>query len=365
MQREMEAILGLQPAWVARTPSEQMARRGLYIRGDVADFVKTYRAAIASRLVCGPDDVEVEGKNSTGYYSRVPWVRFANRLRSPNPRDGWYAVYLFAEDGSEVSLSLNQGTQVWDGTGMRSRPEASIRARSDWARGWLGGEISTRPRLDPVISLGNGDKGRAYEAGNVVAYRYPRGAVPDDAALADDLLDMAELLQVVYRAETQMAAPGDPAPEVLEAERVSQELAGRHVARRSGFRANAQQREAIELRAMRLAIAYFVEAGAVVKDVSANHPFDLEVTLEDGTVLSVEVKGTAADGCEVLLTRGEVEHHRRAFPANALAIVSSISLQGLPDAPAAVGGNLRVLHPWAVDDGELAALSYRYAVPSP
>jgi hypothetical protein len=360
MQSEIEAVLELQPLWVARAPSDEMSLRGLYVRGDVADFVKAYRGAIAGRLLCEPDDVEIEGKDSTGYFSRVPWVRIANRLLSPSPRDGWYATYLFAEDGSEASLSLNQGTQVWDGIGMRSRPEASIRARSNWARDRLTNEIAARPRLDAAISLGSGDKARAYEAGNVVAYRYPRGAVPADAALASDLLDMTELLQVVYRAEAQTPAPGDPAPEVLDAECAAQEIAGRSVPSRAGFRPNAKQRKAIELRAMNLASAHFAEAGGAVKDVSANHPYDLEVTLSSGDVLSVEVKGTAVDGDEILLTRGEVEHHRVAYPANALVIASGITLEGPPDAPEATGGTLRVLRPWAVDSGELAPLSYRY-----
>lgn len=76
-----------------------------------------------------------------------------------------------------------------------------------------------------------------------------------------------------------------------------------------------------------------------MKDVSATRPFDLEVRL-GADVLSIEVKGTTSDGSEVLLTRGEVEHHRKVHPANALAVVAGIRLQGPPDAPEAVGGDL-------------------------
>jgi hypothetical protein len=59
--------------------------------------------------------------------------------------------------------------------------------------------------------------------------------VPNDAALEADLLDMAELLRLVYRAEARSPVPGDPAPEVVEAERAAQELAGRRVPGRTGF----------------------------------------------------------------------------------------------------------------------------------
>jgi len=356
-------VLDLQPAWVAAAPSDEMQLRGLFIRDDIADFVRGNVDEIAAQLLCAPEDVEVEGKDSTGSYSRVPWVRFANRHLSPNPRTGWYAVYLFAEDGSEVCLSLNQGTQVWDGVGMRSQPEGQIRRRSEWARRALADARAARPNLAETISLGSGDKSRAYEAGNVVAYRYPRDTVPDDAALADDLIDTAELLQLIYRAEALQPVPGDPAPEVVEAERVAQELAGRRVPPRTGFRTNSKQRKAIELRAMALATQYFVGKDAAVKDVSANHPFDLKVDL-DGRQLSVEVKGTAGDGAEVLLTRGEVQHHASAHPDNALAIVSGIKLEGPADAPEATGGVLRIIEPWAVEAEALTPLSYRYTVPS-
>ena len=90
---------------------------------------------------------------------------------------------------------------------------------------------------------------------------------------------------------------------------------------------------------MALATQHFVALGASVKDVSATKPFlDLEVHLEAAR-FTVEVKGTAGDGSEVLLTRGEVKHHVAAFPNNALAVVRGIRLQGPADAPEAVERN--------------------------
>src|SRR5687768_7037628 len=115
MQAEIESVLELQQSWVARAPSDDMQLRGLIVRNDIPGFVRERINDIAARLLCQPQEVEVEGKDSTGYFSRVPWVRVANRTRSPDPRTGWYLVYLFAEDGSEAALSLIQGTQVWDG----------------------------------------------------------------------------------------------------------------------------------------------------------------------------------------------------------------------------------------------------------
>ena len=125
MRDELQSVLDLQPQWIATGSDEEvedMQLRGLYVRGDIPSFVNEYRDEIAARLLIESEEVEVEGKNSTGYYSRVPWVRIANRLLSPNPRTGWYVVYLFAEDGTEASLSLNQGTQEWDGVGSSVTP---------------------------------------------------------------------------------------------------------------------------------------------------------------------------------------------------------------------------------------------------
>jgi hypothetical protein len=132
---------------------------------------------------------------------------------------------------------------------------------------------------------------------------------------------------------------------------------------RTGFRANWKQRRAIELRAMAVATERYVRLGAKkVKDTSASNPFDLQVELAERT-LSVEVKETVGHGDEILLTRGEVEHHRKAPPDNALVVVSRIRLEAPSDAPTAHGGVINVIEPWALRENGLTPLSYRYAIP--
>ena len=362
MQSEIRAVLDLQADWTPRSSDplgESMQLRGVYVGNDIPGLIEVQRDEIAAQLLIEPQDVEIEGSNATGSFARVPWVRVANREKSENARTGWYAVYLFAEDGSEAALSLNQGTQIWDGVGMRSQPLASINKQSTWARDALADLLPSRPRLDPTIELGSHDKATAYEAGNVVAYRYPRDAVPDDATLTADLLDMATLLLAVHRAEASAPAPGELAPEIAEAERAVQALAGNPAPPRRGFRMNVKQRKAIELRAMAVAMDYFSGPDVTIRDVSAKQPYDVEVT-RDGVRICVEVKGTAGDGEEVLLTRGEVTHQRNAYPNNALAVVSGIRLEGPPDAPNAVGGSIQVMTPWSIGDDALTPMSYRY-----
>jgi hypothetical protein len=159
MRAEIESVLELQPSWVARGPSDEMQLRGLIVRNDIPEFLRERIEEIARRLLCEPQEVEVEGKDSTGYFSRVPWIRVANRTLSPDPRTGWYLVYLFAENGNEAALSLIQGTQVWDGASIRSQPKAVIDSRTAWARRVLREAIADRARLVETIQLGVGDKG--------------------------------------------------------------------------------------------------------------------------------------------------------------------------------------------------------------
>jgi hypothetical protein len=198
----------------------------------------------------------------------------------------------------------------------------------------------------------------------VVGYTYTRGGVPSDAALFADLLDIARLLGLIYAAEARSPVPGDPDPELVEAERITEAATGKRKISRTGFRMNQKQRKAIELRAMKLAIEYFKSKGALVRDVSSNRSYDLDV-LEDGVHFAVEVKGTVSDGLEILVTHSEVVHQRQAFPNNALALVSGIQLEGSPDAPIAVGGELQVIQPWPIDDVALTPISYRCAVHHP
>jgi hypothetical protein len=363
MQAELQAVLDLQPHWVASGPSDAMQTRGRLVRSDIAGFVRQHVDDIALRLDCALSAVHIVGKDATGSYARVPWVRFANLAFSETPMQGWYGVYLFAEDGSAVYLALIQGTQTSDGIRRRSRPEREIRRESDWARAVLAEAIAKRPRLITSISLGTGDTSRAYDAGTAVAYRYVTREIPDSDALVADLLDIAELLRLLHEAEARGPVPGRQAPEILEAEHTVQELAGRSAHRHAGFRPNAKERKAIERRAMALATKHFTELGARVTDVSARKPYDLEVEL-DGAILSVEVIGTCGDGDEVLLTRGEVDHHRKAHPSNALVVVSGIHLEGPPGARAATGGRLHVIRPWRVSEQDLSPMAYRYAVPT-
>ena len=107
-------------------------------------------------------------------------MRLFSASRSPSAQEGWYVVYLFAGKGSAVYLSLNQGTTTWTKGDFQTRPHSELRAQATYARGLVAQRIAQRPDLQSAIDLeAPGNRlPEGYEAEDVVAFRYDRGAVP-------------------------------------------------------------------------------------------------------------------------------------------------------------------------------------------
>lgn len=357
-QEDLERVLDLQPSWATgKTPA--MEERGSLIRHRIPSHLAVVMGRLAEALGVDEEQVQIQGKDGAGTRARVPWVRVADRENSPNAREGWYVVYLWAEDGQAVWLSLNRGTQVWDGVGMRPRPLPLIKARADWARQQVGRAVAEEPRLSPEIVLGRSVTSRAYEVGNVLALKYEAGRVPSDDALERDVLAMVRLLRLVNEAEVRTPPPGDPEPAVRDAEREIEVVAGRR-SRPPGM--TARERRAIELSAMALVKEHYEALGWEIDDVSMSESFDFLAKRGEVT-LHVEVKGTTGRGDEVVLTRNEVALHKSKYPDNALAVVSGIVLTGSDGSRKASGGRLVVWSPWLVDDDRLSPLAFAYRVP--
>lgn len=142
-----------------------------------------------------PTDYRVEGSIGFGNIADVPWVT----LMPPNtsPQNGHYAVFLFAADGENAYLSLNQGTQRVERTVIRKRAlDLRTVARPD------------DPRLLDAIDLGSSNTlPRKYEAGNAFALRYERGAVPDESTLADDVALMTTAIHTARDAGIDLTKP--------------------------------------------------------------------------------------------------------------------------------------------------------------
>lgn len=158
------------------------------------------------------------------------------------------------------------------------------------------------------------------------------------------------------------AAGGWPqeAPEVEDVRAVIKDLG-----RSQGFQSSPEVRRVVELHAMERARAHLEALGWRVEDVSARKSYDLHCTRLDEEDLRVEVKGATGDGSAVLLTPNEVEHARVYHPQVALVVVSDIDVTGTGSPnPVAHAGTLRVWNPWALGEGHLTAMGYRYKPPT-
>ncbi|MGV8885442.1 MAG: MrcB family domain-containing protein [Microbacteriaceae bacterium] len=363
MQSELEEILSYQLYWSSEN-TEEMQLRGSLVRDKLPSWMQSLARDLMVRLPEHFQDLRSSGKDATGRKSEIPWARTFSVARSPRATGGWYLVYLFDALGSTVYLSLNQGTTKWTGSEFRPRPASETMRRSDWARDKLSGDSAPRADLVTAISLNarRSDLGPAYESGNVFALAYSVGAIPDDETLASDFIYMLGKLVEVYELdENDLAVPGDPAAEVIDALLLAEEASGsrRPRARR---KMTAEERKAIEQCAVALATKSLESQGYRVRDVGATQSYDLDAN-RGSDRLYVEVKGTTSPGIEVVLTRNEVALHLEKHPMNMLAVVSGIHLDNSGLIPVARGGDLRLISPWLIEEASLAPLSYAYTIP--
>jgi Protein NO VEIN, C-terminal len=105
---------------------------------------------------------------------------------------------------------------------------------------------------------------------------------------------------------------------------------------------------------MRLALEHYSRVWPAVQDVSATEPFDL-LCLGGGRQRRVKVKGTAASGDCVLLTRNEVRHARAYRGQVALFLVSHVEIDS---SGTARGGRILQFEPWDIDLNRLEAIAY-------
>lgn len=358
MREAFGEVLSLQSEY---TPSNSpaMQRRGVLIRHEIANELRGLLPALTE--ASGIADLRVEGRDATGLKTEVPWTRVYSASKSPSATEGWYLVYLFSAGGDRVYLSLNQGTQSWDGREYRARPRQQLVDRVDWARAKLAasqdypGTWSTGIVLDARRALGRG-----YETGNVIGAEYTADALPSDEQIEEDILRAAVWLSTIYeRSEDSLDIPGERAPEVVDAEMAIAINAGRSSRRGQGLRLSTPEKKAVEQRAVDVVTEHLRALGFTVKDVGLKESYDLDARSPEQH-LKVEVKGTTSAGQEILLTANEVALHVESYPDNALGIVHSVKLNRLVDPPIASGGTLVFESPWSIVETNLVAMSYRY-----
>ncbi len=334
-----------------------MGERGQLIRNVMPTWLRDRESVLRSAM--GVDDFFAEGRDGTGLKTRVPWVRVGSRAQSPRATEGFYVVYLFDALGDTVYLSLNQGTTDFINGEFTPKSPGVIEARVEWARETLADWLP-RVGAHAEVDLNDPRLGAGYEKGNVLARAYALDKVPDDDTLFADLRVFSEGLGRLYKAREKRPIPSEQ-PEVVEAEESAAEIGGHPRSKsRAGFRTNAAEIKLIENHAVALARAYYESDGWTVKELGK--PFDLKAR-KQGRSLDIEVKGTTSDGAGVPLTAGEVRHHDKVYPDNALVVVRGISLDRSVSPPAVSKGVLYELRAWRINVDDLSVISYSYDVP--
>jgi Domain of unknown function (DUF3883) len=126
-----------------------------------------------------------------------------------------------------------------------------------------------------------------------------------------------------------------------------------------GFARTAQERKAIEDRAMVAATKYFEDNHFEVEDVHLEESYDLRCTKGDAEI-HVEVKGTTTDGGTIVLTNKEVKHASDDQHSCVMFVLHSIRL----NRKKALGGRQFVIDPWRPKKEHLTPVSFTYRFPT-
>lgn len=338
-----------------------MQERGKLIRASLTQELRNRLPEISRAFDPLFDDLAVEGSDGIGRKTEAPWVRLHSKAMSPTPREGFYIVLHFAADGSACFITVGCGSTVWSGGDLRPISDSQLNAKTSWARSVVQQQWKTLAPFTDVIVLGaRAPLPKVFEKATAIARKVPFESV-DDHDLDSLLFAAAERLSAIYLAQLDLrdVSPGDQ--DALELVAIVNPL--RHRTRAQGTGLTAPERKAVEQRAMYLATQYLQAEGFVCTDKAAAESFDILAT-RGGQTLKIEVKGTTSDLCDsVLMTRNEVELHRREKGTTGLLIASGIQLDRSGSMPLASGGVVEAMLCWDIDQWILESIAFQVRRP--
>jgi 5-methylcytosine-specific restriction protein A len=144
------------------------------------------------------DMVEAAGYNTNDFhikasgepnrsFPKIPWVAVFKKTISKSATQGYYIVFLFAEDMSSVSVSLNQGYTAFETRYVH--PKLAYPKLTDCARAALAVLAPLPDGFDtgPIDLRTDGTLGKGYEAGSILSKTYRAGATPSVAQVQADV----------------------------------------------------------------------------------------------------------------------------------------------------------------------------------
>ena len=323
MRDLIRRICELQPSYSAdNTPA--MQERGALVRDTLRTAIQGLQPALSASLQTFGADFDVDASDGIGRKTELPWVRFYSRSMSPKPTEGFYCVTHFSTDGSAVHVTVGCGSSRFHNGSSVPLPDSELDAQTSWARRVVIEEFGTVAPFDDQPDFGaRRPLPISFQRATAISKRISFGDIPF-ADFNGLYVLAAERLRSIYAAQVAGRDLSDADLSELE---IAATLKPRKTAGyRQGYGLPAAARRAVELRAMAVAEAWLSANGYGVRDLSSFQPFDF-VASKSGKEIKVEVKGTTSDRVDaILMTRNEVELHRRELGRTALVIVSSIRL---------------------------------------
>lgn len=355
MKSELKRICELQLSYSDKNTPE-MQERGSILRGPLKIAIQALGPTLGPVLGEFGADFHVDASDGIGRKTELPWVRFCSKEMSPRPTEGFYCVVHFSTGGEAVHITLGCGSSRFFNGYSVVLPEPDLARQTAWARSVI---LQSLGALDPFIDAPDFGAKRAlprsFQKATAISKRVAYDEI-DSTDFEGLLLEAARRLRLIYEAQStgRDLAPADQAQSAIT-EIVNPARSGR----RQGYGLSAPARRAVEHRAMLVAEEWLRAQGYLVKDCSANMPFDFLATRGDEAI-KVEVKGTTSDHADaILMTSNEVELHKLEYGQTALVIVSKILLSSSGGDYQAAGGEVEALIGWDIAGWLLEATTYR------
>lgn len=186
-------------AGLSRVLKDYPAQRdqGSFSGNALAGFIRDELPALVTHLTPSSGTYLFKGSAGTGNWADCPWVAVLDPDVTNTVQTGFYPVYLFAQDGSRVYLSLNQGmTQLVKEHGRKqARTILSHRARLYRSLlGMLPDELNLDGPIDLAVE-GASASAAYYELGHICGACYEATAMPSESRLRGDYTLAVETYQ--------------------------------------------------------------------------------------------------------------------------------------------------------------------------
>jgi len=334
-----------------------MQERGRLIRDDLVAEIRNRGELLRPAMNVYGEDFDISASDGIGRKTEAPWVRFYSKSMSPTPREGYYVVVHFSRDGSGLYLTLGCGSTIWKNGTLIPIQEIELQKKTQAAKNAILSRSKTLADFIDDISLGaKAPLPRQFELATVIAKRINYQDI-DEADFDVDFVQSARFLADVY--ESQRIGFDMEQSDQVEAE--IEAVINPCFVRRTGgqgFGLTAEEKKAVEIRAMQVTEQWFVQRGFDLENTSSKESYDY-LAKKDGESWKVEVKGTTSfSGGSMSMSRNEVILHQTEKGKTVLSIVSNISLERDTDLHA-YGGIIEVLMGWNIDDWSITPTSYR------